>query len=168
MMEKVNKIFSNLEGWHKKALIIMGIIIVSQFFMPYVKWVGDYFENSYKVQRDYNAMSERLTNIEEYVEVLNYVVDGIGATRYHRSVRFLLTDGIKQRPEKYEDWNFEYKLRWDLSHCDWYYLVKDSDGIKKWMRAQYSAEFDVFDYIDHDGHHHQIKPLSNSELLKTY
>ena len=165
---KASELFSKLEGWHKNMAIIISIIVATNFLTPYIQEIYKFFENSYNVQKDYEEMKGRLENLEEYVVVLNYVVDGVAQTRYHRGVRYLLTKGIKERPDSYKMLKEEEKLRWDLSHCDWYYLVQDSDGIKKWLRANYSAELDSFTYIDHSGIYHKIKTLKPSTILKDY
>jgi len=55
MSIKLNDLFSKLEGWHKKALLVIAIITATQFLTPYVINVYDFFKNSYKVQRDYNG-----------------------------------------------------------------------------------------------------------------
>ena len=168
MSIKLNDLFSKLEGWHKKALLVIAIITATQFLTPYVINVYDFFKNSYKVQRDYNGISDRLNNLEDYTEVLNGIVDGVGDTRYHRGVRYLITKGAKDRPVEYNSWNSEQKLRWDLAYCDWYYKSADTDGIIKWFGAKYNTQKDIFSYIDHNGIHHEIKTIKDSKLLKYY
>ena len=148
--------------------IIISIIIATNFLTPYIQKVYNFFENSYNVQKDYKDMKNRVKNLEDYVVVLNYVVDGISETRYHRGVRYLLTKGIKIRTSSYNNLSNDKKLRWDLSHCDWYYLAEDSDGMKKWLRANYSAELDKFSYVNHSGIYHKIKPLKPSTILGKY
>jgi hypothetical protein len=165
---KINELFSKLEGWHKRLLLIIAIITATQFLTPYVIDVYNFFANSYKVQRDYNGISERLTNLEDYTEVLNGIVDGVGDTRYHRGVRYLITKGAKDRTAEYKTWENEEKLRWDLAHCDWYYKSTDTDGIIKWFGAKYNSQKDIFSYIDHNGEHHEIVTLKESKLLKSY
>jgi hypothetical protein len=168
MMSRLNEMFSHMEKWHKKALLVIGIITATQFLTPYAIDVYRFFANSYKVQRDYEGISTRLTNLEEYTEVCNGIIDGVGDTRYHRGIRFLLTKGVKKRTLDYETLDEEGKLRWDLAHCDWYYMSTDTDGLIKWFGAKYNTQNDRFSYIDHAGQHHIITPKTNSKLLKSY
>ena len=167
-MSKLTLLFSKLEKWHKKALIVIGIITATQFLTPYAINIYNFFANSYKVQRDYEGISTRLTNLEDYVEVMNGIVDGVGDTRYHRGVRYLITKGVKNRPSDYFEMNAEGRLRWDLAHCDWYYKSTDTDGIVKWFGAQYNTQKDIFGYIDHDGVYHKIDAPNKSKLIQSY
>jgi hypothetical protein len=167
-MNKITEIYSKIEMWHKKTFLIIGIITATQFLTPYVISIYNFFTNSYKVQRDYNGISSRLTNLEDYTEVLNGIVDGVGDTRYHRGIRYLITKGVKDRTDNYKILSEEERLRWDLAHCDWYYKNTDTDGIVKWFNAQYNTQKDIFGYIDHDGNYHVIKTRLKSKLLKTY
>jgi hypothetical protein len=167
-MSKFTELYSKLEKWHKKALLVIGIITATQFLTPYAINIYKFFANSYKVQRDYEGISSRLDNLEDYTEVLNGIVDGVGDTRYHRGVRYLITKGVKNRPSDYHDMTDEQRLRWDLAHCDWYYKSTDTDGIVKWFGAKYNTQNDIFGYIDHDGVYHTIKSPDKSKLIKSY
>ena len=164
MMNYLNNLISKLEGWQKKAFIIIAVITATQFLTPYGIETYNFFVNSYKVQRDYKGISERIDNLEEYTEHLNGIIDGIGDTRYHRGVRYLLTKGSIRRPLDYDSLTYEIKLRWDISHCDWYYEHTDTDGLVKWFGAKYNSQKDIFDYIDHDGEHHIITPIKDSVI----
>jgi len=156
--------FNRLSEWQKRAALVISLVVAFNFFVPYAKSGYNFVVNSYKVQKDYQTIQTRLNHLEEYVEVVNYVIDGVGETAYHRGVRYLVTKG-----KPYTDLRGNFvvdTLGNPVMSYDWYYLVEDEDGIEKWLRAIYSAESDSFSYIDHTGVHHHIKTLEKSKKLK--
>jgi FtsZ-binding cell division protein ZapB len=101
------------------------------------------------IRKEFNALKDKVKHLEEinedkqdYIIVLDGIIDGVLGTYYHRGIRYGAT---------IED--------------DLYYHTDDCDHIKKWMRAIYTAEKDIYGYIDHDGDYHVITPQEPSELF---
>ena len=108
------------------------------------------YEKGIRLIARVDSLSKRVKELEEmsehkqeYIEVLDAIVDGLLITKYHRGVRYGRT-----------------------KKGDMYYHTMDSDHVRKWMRAIYTAEKDMYGYIDHDGDYHEIIPLTPSYNIK--
>jgi len=102
-----------------------------------------------KLNKEVKALTEKVHKLEslskdkqEYILVLDGIIDGVLETHYHRGVRFGRT------------------IKGDV-----YYHTKDCDHIKKWMRAIYTAEKDEYGYIDHNGDYNLIEPKKPSKIM---
>lgn len=158
-----------LKTWQMVTLSAIGLITTFEMAKPYVEEGYLFFKHMYQSQKDYEKIASELKHYKEYHIVLNHIVDGVSTTRHHRSVRYLVTTIEFDNPQKeveYYDLSDLKMLKYDLANRDWYYLAEDIDGNEKWLRAIYTSDYDTFSYIDHDGHHHLIKPLSESIVKK--
>ena len=154
-----------LKTWQTVTLSVIGLITTFEMAKPYVEEGYMFFKHMYKSQQDYEKVANELKHYEEYHIVLNHIIDGVSTTRHHRGVRFLVTtiefDNPQEEISYYKLSNLEM-LKYDLVNRDWYYLAEDIDGAEKWLRAIHTSEYDNFSYIDHDGKHHPIVPITPS------
>ena len=142
------------DSWNKfgklgKALtIVAGVITAYTTVEPVITSTADKIhkiqttqERIDKLQVEVDVLKKASKHQEEYIMVLDGIIDGVLTTYYHRGIRYGKT-----------------------KKGDIYYHSVDSDNIKKWMRAIYTAEKDVYGYVDHNGNYNLIKPIHVSKL----